>query len=92
MIEDGGSAYPGIQGESGYGNSTSYQTLNGQSWINHNQGMTLRDWFAGQALAGMLSMEGLQQKIGDRLLTLDDVAAAAYDYADRMIQARKEKS
>ena len=44
-------------------------------------GMTLRDWFAGQALAGMLA----------RGTTNDDaeVAVEAYSLADAMLEARK---
>jgi hypothetical protein len=57
-------------------------------------GMTLRDWFAGQALAGM----GCQwEKIEEYLMdsTADRVrefmAWAAYRQADKMIAAREEK-
>jgi hypothetical protein len=56
--------------------------------------MTLRDWFAGQALAGM----GCQwEKIEEYLMdsTADRVrefmAWAAYRQADKMIAAREEK-
>jgi hypothetical protein len=43
-------------------------------------GMTLRDWFAGQALAGRLAdgTDGLRQS----------VAEEAYAYADAMLKAR----
>ncbi len=46
-------------------------------------GMTLRDWFAGQALAGLmvppLSLSG----------DPDSVATLAYQLADGMLEARK---
>jgi len=45
-------------------------------------GMTLRDWFAGQALVGRLA-DGT-----DRLR--QGVAEEAYAYADAMIEARGE--
>lgn len=47
-------------------------------------GMTLRDWFAGQALAGMA---GIWQKEG---LDAADIASDAYRLADAMLAARKE--
>jgi len=47
-----------------------------------HRGMSLRDWFAGQALAGSLATsEGFDMKIAD-------VAKYAYLYADAMIAAR----
>lgn len=47
-------------------------------------GMSLRDWFAGRALNGMLSTElgGEADK--------SDVAEQAYFYADAMIEARSK--
>jgi hypothetical protein len=44
-------------------------------------GMTLRDWFAGQALAGLLANGGAVSWEGD--------ATNAYTVADAMIEARK---
>lgn len=46
-------------------------------------GMTLRDWFAGQALVGYLSCPNWQ---GD----MQEVAADCYNQADAMIAARGE--
>ena len=45
-------------------------------------GMTLRDWFAGQALVGMLTRE--EAGNADK----DMVACQAYYYADAMLAAR----
>lgn len=47
-----------------------------------SRGMSLRDWFAGQALAGMLSSDG--RPTGDQAK-----AEWAYDLADAMLKARE---
>lgn len=53
----------------------------------HEQGMSLRDWFAGQALAGLASNctdAGLSTWLPD------SIAVRAYDYADAMLAAREK--
>ena len=56
---------------------------NGEHW--HSEGgMSLRDWFAGQALAG-----GLIQHHGYPLHK-DHVAQSAYDLADAMLTERSK--
>ena len=47
-------------------------------------GMSLRDWFAGQALAGLLA-SGVASERGQ---TCEDVAQIAYANADAMIAER----
>lgn len=47
------------------------------------QGMTLRDWFAGQALAGIIAQPNLEG--WDPSIT----AEWAYELADAMLEARK---
>jgi len=49
----------------------------------HYEGMTLRDWFAGQALAGILStnMAGA---------TYTDIAREAHGYAEAMLFERNK--
>lgn len=49
-------------------------------------GMTLRDWFAGKALAGYLAAFGGD---GVQLPTFKEAAREAYGYADAMLAARK---
>lgn len=55
-------------------------------------GMTLRDWFAGQALSGWIANSPKIE--GDRLnATLEHalkLSYAAYTYADAMLEARKK--
>ena len=52
-------------------------------------GMTLRDYFAGQALTGMASRV---LDDGDMLMGWGDMAKGAYKAADAMLAARKENS
>ena len=47
-----------------------------------HEGMTLRDWFAGQALAGLISVDGLDA---------ETASWQAYQYADAMLRARQVK-
>ena len=51
-------------------------------------GMTLRDWFAGQALSGMMAYQNPSR--GDFHTNCDDetISKCAYSYADAMIAAR----
>lgn len=53
--------------------------------VNGTMGMTLRDYFAGQALGGMSSV-ALDD--GDMLMGWADMAKAAYKAADAMLAAR----
>ena len=50
----------------------------------HASGMSLRDWFAGQALQGMNAAD--RRWDGGN----EDMACAAYSQADAMIAARPE--
>lgn len=81
--KDGGPAFPrpaftpGLSGqhdkpaEAGFANTES-------------QGMSLRDWFAGQALQGMLSYPQTP-------VSAATMAVASYVLADAMLAARKAK-
>lgn len=80
---NGGSAFPTwgkSTGFDGSGRVTSSRT----DWAG---GMTLRDWFAGQALAGTLaSVEALGPFEGAA-----DIAQQTYRMADKMLEAREAK-
>lgn len=56
----------------------------------HEEGMSLRDWFAGQALKGLLAKHGDAGwcERGEVKSTLG-AAQTCYDYADAMLEARK---
>lgn len=74
-LKDGGPAFPRGQHDSHTGR---------QVWTT---GMTLRDWFAGQALSGICAYSGE----GTALLDTNPKAMAktAYVWADAMIAARE---
>jgi hypothetical protein len=55
------------------------------------EGMTLRDWFAGQALAGMVAAEGTEITEAKMDRTMRAVAAISYLVADAMLKAREAK-
>jgi len=70
--EDGGAAFPDLRNEIyGTGERASY--------------MSLRDWFAGQALAGWIS-DGVSYGCD-----MEYIAKACYEQADAMIAAREAR-
>jgi hypothetical protein len=75
MSDDGGPAFPVAESDKLYG----------------SYGMTLRDWFAGQALAGDISADDVGTVTGLRSKEYAAmIAARAYQMADAMLEARKE--
>jgi hypothetical protein len=50
-----------------------------------DDGMTLRDWFAGQAMAGIMGNSGINHGI----YPPDEAARNCYAIADAMLGARK---
>lgn len=83
---DGGSAFPshGIEECAGYNGPERFQVSQG--------GMSLRDWFAGQALACFTSTEmwcALRDDAKARSMEPHDlIARGAYEIADAMLKAR----
>lgn len=54
-----------------------------------SRGMSLRDWFAGQALAAIIgknTAREVESGVNDRMVM---IANGAYDYADAMLARRK---
>ena len=68
--DDGGQAFPMPQAE----------TSQGGHW--EENGMSLRDWFAGQALAALIAHYEGQDG------SMDGIPASAFQYADAMLAAR----
>ena len=85
-IDDGGPAFPHM------GKIERHNPVTGQTILSPimTGGMTLRDWFAGQAMQAMLSNPA---NYGSNHEWRDDatVSEQAYEIADDMIKARKEK-
>ena len=77
-INDGGPAFPSAVWDS-------------EGCPQHTQGMSLRDYFAAKAMQAMLS--GHFAKYGhEDYWPRPEIAAEAYEMADAMLAARKEKS
>jgi hypothetical protein len=75
-INDGGPAFP-----------FEYEMSVGLGRVPHT-GMSLRDWFAGQALAGMLDFsECTSYDISGNASA--DIARTAYRIADALLQSRE---
>lgn len=79
MKDTGGSAFP-------TNHYTRNQTTGEISIYDHSEGMTLRDYFAGQAVIGLLTQGGDIQ-IGRKIYRME---IASYMIADAMIKERNK--
>jgi hypothetical protein len=79
-INDGGPAFP---------RPDDRDPVTGQGWREGSDGMTLRDWFAGQALAGMMANETTPFSSDHAECEPSQIAAAVYEIADAMLQQRE---
>lgn len=75
---DGGPAFPGKR-------CIGHDVMNETPIYEHPSGMTLLDWFAGQALAG--EMETGKPTFGDALV----IAKRCYGFADAMLAERERR-
>lgn len=80
MKDDGGPAFSGTHLEN--------VPIGGPGWSSETTverkhlGMSLRDWFAGQALPGIVELF--------RINSAQEAASMAYKVADAMLEARKK--
>ena len=80
---DGGPAFSRAAGE--------YHGEDGRVYFARGQdGMSLRDWFAGQALSGILSSTDNESGRSAFTTTPAWIAEKAYEQADAMLEARKK--
>lgn len=81
-INTGGPAFPFIQ----------WRSPDGMIGTDLSAGMTLRDWFAGQALPQVMnSVSGLDMPTGTTSKMLSEVIAVqAYELADAMLAERSK--
>lgn len=82
MKEDGGPAFPLVH-------ETKWDTPPNSIGPKY-PGMTLRDWFAGQALSGMLSGLYARSVSFGKIPSINEVAIACGEFADAMISERNK--
>ena len=79
-VDDGGAAFPRVNPE----------------YTKNNDGMALRDWFAGQALAGLAAQPWVGWYQGNKREQMKTraraVTPAAYELADAMLAERAKES
>ena len=84
--DTGGMAFPGFESVSGYGSSKpSYDQQGNVAFENYERGMTLRDWFAGQAICGFCARHELPPNLTDA-----KVVEYVYHLADAMLNERSK--
>jgi len=76
--ENGGSAYPYMYETSERFVGNSYRTV-----VHHGEGMSMRDYFAGQALTGIIASD-----CSDKM-AVEPRAKLAYRIADAMLAERE---
>lgn len=85
--DDGGAAFPTGPG----GDSMTFEDGRTTHQFAAEPGMTLRDYFAGQAIVGLTSRVGHNGTEGQIVAALVAAVPAAFRIADKMIEARAEQ-
>lgn len=87
-INDGGPAFPRPASEGHHVHDGEHIHGYGEQ-----SGMTLRDWFAGQALIGQLSGDQTEEAPSHEVMAdAESFASSAYIYADAMLKAREKRT
>jgi hypothetical protein len=88
--ETGGMAFPGFESAAGYGSSKPVTDVQGNVvFESYETGMTLRDWFAGQALVGEFASQSDNYNVYCQDV-VDAVAKKVYNMADAMLKERSK--
>ena len=58
--------------------------------VEEQDGMSLRDWFAGMAMAGILGSVRPESDAEDYLRLIEAISLAAYEQADAMLAKRDQ--
>lgn len=67
------------------------QSVKAFSSDNWGGGMSLRDWFAGQAMAAIIAKAPNERVAREMSAMVAEIACGAYDYADAMLAERSRK-
>lgn len=90
-IDDGGQAFPGVEGVAGYGGSYPIILPDGRiEWMQTAPGMSLRDYFAIKASEEDMKLY-LKNGEYNFFRSMYERTAARYAFADAMIAQRKER-
>ena len=83
-MKDGGPAFP-KQGFRRYPDGKTYEVE-----VDANPGMSIRDWFAGMAMQGLLASMAHPQSIGSDLASYPQLPSQAFEIADAMLKEREK--
>lgn len=101
MKENGGSAFPLKCNVEQLQDNEGERAAFAVEHLQRHQGMSLRDYFAGQALASLVGRAAFDQSVEDMLKkakidpeteTEEFVAYLAYEFADAMIAQRAKEA
>jgi len=73
-----------MKGQDGYNQDPTWLERTG----GYAKDMTLRDYFAGQAMQAQLSMQEISLAISRGEITIKNVSGSCYEWADAMLKER----